>query len=304
MKKFLLACCALGFLVCSTAGIAAEAKKVRIALLIYGMKAEFSQLMQHYAMLHPAVTKGLAEVTLYDGRYDAAVQNDQARMAAISKFDAVLVVPFDFEANVDVVKISKDAKIPVVVFNAMLDTKDMDANVQSNDVVGGYLEGKAVLAKMGCKGNVVIIEGPKGGSGEIQRGKGNEQAIAECPAGAVTVLERKTAEMALGAIEAVKAAGLNVKDFSIAGIDGVSDALNSVKAGEMTSILQDAKALTQASIDIAMRRVKGPDYKPMSPVWEQYANTMKWDDGMAAFYDVPWTVVTPENADALLKDRQ
>jgi putative xylitol transport system substrate-binding protein len=334
MKKFLLACCALGFLVCSTAGIAAEAKKVRIALLIYGMKAEFSQLMQHYAMLHPAVTKGLAEVTLYDGRYDAAVQNDQARMAAISKFDAVLVVPFDFEANVDVVKISKDAKIPVVVFNAMLDTKDMDANVQSNDVVGGYLEGKAVLAKMGCKGNVVIIEGPKGGSGEIQRGKGNEQAIAECPKGAVTVLERKTAnwsraealdlmqnwlskdkgkiqgiigqndEMALGAIEAVKAAGLNVKDFSIAGIDGVSDALNSVKAGEMTSILQDAKALTQASIDIAMRRVKGPDYKPMSPVWEQYANTMKWDDGMAAFYDVPWTVVTPENADALLKDRQ
>jgi putative xylitol transport system substrate-binding protein len=71
----------------------------------------------------------------------------------------------------------------------------------------------------------------------------------------------------------------------------------------MVSILQDAKALTQASIDIAMRRVVGPDYKPMSDVWTQYPD-MKWDDGMAAFYDVPWTVVTPENADALLKDRQ
>lgn len=33
---------------------------------------------------------------------------------------------------------------------------------------------------MNCEGNVVIIEGPKGGSGEIQRGEGNDKAIAEC----------------------------------------------------------------------------------------------------------------------------
>lgn len=45
-------------------------------------------------------------------------------------------------------------------------------------------------------------------------------------------------EMALGAIEAIKSAGLNVNDFSIAGVDGVSDAIRSVQEGEMVSILQ------------------------------------------------------------------
>lgn len=128
---------------------------------------------------------------------------------------------------------------------------------------------------------MVIIEGPKGGSGEIQRGKGNDKAIAECGAGQVTVLERKTAnwsraeaqplmenwlqkhrgkingvigqndEMALGAIEAIKGAGLNVKDFAIAGVDGVSDAIHAVQAGEMVSILQDAKGQMQGSIDVS-----------------------------------------------------
>ena len=56
-------------------------------------------------------------------------------------------------------------------------------------------------------------------------------------------------EMALGAIEAIKSAGLNVNDFSIAGVDGVSDAIRSVQEGEMVSILRDANAQMQGSID-------------------------------------------------------
>ena len=39
-------------------------------------------------------------------------------------------------------------------------------------------------------------------------------------------------EMALGAIQAVKQAGLRIKDFPAAGIDGVTDAMFAVKAGE------------------------------------------------------------------------
>jgi len=110
--------------------------------------------------------------------------------------------------------------------------------------------------------------------------------------------------MALGAIEAIKSAGLNVRDFSIAGIDGVSDALNAVKRGEMTSILQDAQAQMQASIDIAMRAVLGPSYKPMSSIWKQYEKDTKWNDGQSKHYIIPWTIVTPRNADELLESRK
>ncbi|ABC21052.1 substrate-binding domain-containing protein [Rhodospirillum rubrum] len=333
MKKLLLTACAAAALLSASAAMAADAPKARIAVLMYGNKAEFVQLMERYGKEHPAVKAGIAEVTFYDGRYDAAVQNDQAQMAINTKQDAIVVNPMDYEANIDIATNAKMAGIPVVVTNARLNTDEMTAEVVSDDVLGGYLEAKDVLTKLGCKGNVVIIEGPKGGSGEIQRGQGNEKALAECPAGAVKVLERKTAnwsraealdlmqnwlskhpgkingvigqndEMALGAIEAIKAADLNVKDFAIAGIDGVTDALHAVKAGEMTSILQDARGQIQGSIDVALRAVKGPDYKPMSPIWEQYKADLAWADGQSKRYDIPWTVVTTANVDELLKDR-
>lgn len=332
-KKLFLSACALALIASSGSSFAADAKKIKIAVLMYGNKAEFVQLMQRYGKEHPAVTSGLVDLTFYDGRYDASVQNDQAQLAINSKFDAIIVNPMDFEANIPVVTKAKEAGIPVVVTNARLNTTEMNSEVVSDDVLGGYLEAKDVLAKLGCKGNVVIIEGPKGGSGEIQRGQGNEKALAECPKGAVKVLERKTAnwsraealdlmqnwlskhrtaingvigqndEMALGAIEAIKAAGMDPKTFAIAGIDGVTDAINAVKAGEMTSILQDARGQMQGSIDVAIHAVKA-DYKPMSPIWAQYEKDLQWNDGKSKRYDIPWTVVTKDNADKLLADRK
>lgn len=309
-------------------------KKARIAVLMYGNKAEFVQLMQTYGKQHPAVTGGLTDVVFYDGRYDAAVQNDQAQLAINAKSDAIIVNPMDFNANIEVVRKAKAARIPVIVTNARLNTEEMTAEVASADVLGGYLEAKTVLRKLGCRGNVVIIEGPKGGSGEIQRGQGNMKAIGECPAGAVKILERRTAnwsraealdlmqnwlsrhrgtiqgvigqndEMALGSIEAIKSAGLNVSSFAIAGIDGVTDALRAVKRGELTSILQDAKAQMHAAIDLAMRAVLGPGYKPLSPIWKQYEGSLAWNDGQGKHYSIPWTVVTAANVDQLLQKRK
>ncbi|EMX8464964.1 substrate-binding domain-containing protein [Serratia marcescens] len=316
---------------------AAQAAPVKIAVLMYGNKAEFVQLMERFGKEHPAVKSGEAVLTFYDGRYDASVQNDQAATAIQTRADAIIVNPMDFEANIDIVTNANEAKIPVVVTNARLNTDAMTSEVVSNDELGGYLEAKAVLDKLDCKNqkvNVVIIEGPKGGSGEIQRGKGNDKAIAECGAGQVTVLERKTAnwsraeaqplmenwlqkhrgkingvigqndEMALGAIEAIKGAGLNVKDFAIAGVDGVSDAIHAVQAGEMVSILQDAKGQMQGSIDVALRAVQGESYQPQSDIWKQYAKDLKWEGGTQKHYYIPWTVVTAENAQQLLDARK
>ncbi|CAI1674641.1 D-ribose-binding periplasmic protein precursor [Serratia fonticola] len=311
-----------------------QAAPVKIAVLMYGMKAEFVQLMEKAAKEHPEVKNGNVQLTVYDGRYDPMVQNNQAETAIQTKTDAIIINPMDYEANIDVVTMANKAKIPVVVTNARLNTDQMTSEVVSDDVLGGYLEAKAVLQKMNCQGNVVIIEGPKGGSGEIQRGEGNDKAIAECGPGKIKVLERKTAnwsraealplmenwlqkhrgqingviaqndEMALGAIEAIKGANLNVKDFAIAGVDGVSDAIRAVQAGEMVSILQDAHAQMQGSIDVALRAVKGDSYQPQSDIWKQYAGQMQWDNGTAKRYSVPWTVVTTENAAQLLDARK
>ena len=48
----------------------AQAAPVKIAVLMYGMKAEFVQLMEKAAKEHPEVKNGNVQLTVYDGRYD------------------------------------------------------------------------------------------------------------------------------------------------------------------------------------------------------------------------------------------
>jgi putative xylitol transport system substrate-binding protein len=211
----------------------------------------------------------------------------------------------------------------------------LTAYVGSNDVESGRMEAEYVLDQIGCDSGagVVIIEGPIGQSAQIQRLEGNQEALAACPG--IQVLEQQTAnwsraeaqtlmenwltthgdaikgvigqndEMALGAIEAIKGAGMSTSDFAIAGIDGITDALNAVKAGEMQSILQDANAQAQGALDLAIFHASGmpADFQPASEIWAQYPD-MPWNGGTDAEYNVPWTPVTPENVDSLLATRQ
>jgi putative xylitol transport system substrate-binding protein len=294
------------------------------------MKAEFMQLWAAAAKQSPAIKSGDAEVTIFDGRYDPLVQQDQFGTMISQKYDAIVFAPIDAEAGATAVKLAHDAGIPVVGTNTRANTDLLASYVGADDVRSGYLEAKAVMDKIGCKGNVVQILGPIGISAQIERSEGNAKALAECPT--VKVIESKTAnwsraeaqslmedwltrhpgqiqgvigqndEMALGAIEAIKGQGLKVTDFAIAGIDGITDALRAVKAGEMTSILQDANAEAQGSVDVAIKIVN-PNYKPLSAIWTQYPQ-MPWKDGTAKDYSVPWTPVTAGNVDALLKLRE
>ncbi len=123
--------------------------------------------------------------------------------------------------------------------------RDLTSYVGSDDVKAGAMEAEAVVKAMGGKGNVVIIEGPIGISAQIDRGKGNQQVLSGNPG--IKVLEHKTAnwsrseaqalmenwltahpgqingvigqndEMALGALEAIKAAGVDLKTIPMPG---------------------------------------------------------------------------------------
>jgi putative xylitol transport system substrate-binding protein len=311
---------------------AANDKPVKIAAAVYGLKAEFMQLWTAALNRHPAVKSGLAKVTVFDGKYDANTQNDQFDTMITQKYDAIIFVPIDIQAGAKAVEKASEAKIPVIGSNTRVNSDLLTAYIGSNDVLSGRMEAEAVLDKMGNKGNLVIIEGPIGQSAQIERRKGNLEAIKSHPD--IKTLEMKTAnwsraealtlmedwltshkgqikgvigqndEMALGAIQAIKQAGLNVSDFDIAGIDGVTDALLAVKRGEMTSILQDATAQAQGALDLALHAVLGDSYQPQSPIWQQYAKGMPWNDGKDKVYNVPWTPVTSQNVDALLKERQ
>lgn len=318
-----------GALMGSVASKAADVPKIGAA--VYGLNAEFMQIWSAALEEHPAVKAGKVKLTIFDGRYDALVQQEQFETMITQKYDAIIFVPIDIEAGATAVEAAHKAGIPVIGSNTRVNSKLLTSYVGSDDVRSGYMEAKYILDKIGCKGNVVILEGPIGQSAQISRLEGNKKALAECPD--VKVLEQHTAnwsraeaqtlmenwltahsgkingvigqndEMALGAIEAIKAAGLKVEDFVIAGIDGITDALNAVKRGDMASILQDARAQAQGALDLAIFKAMGGKYKPMSDIWVNYKD-MPWNGGKDAEYNVPWTPVTLGNVDALLKSRK
>ena len=307
-------------------------KSYKIGAAVYGLKAEFMQLWVGAIKAHPAVRSGQAAITVFDGQYDALTQSNQFDSMITQRFDAIIFVPIDAQAGADAVAKAKAANIPVIGSNTRVVGNDLTSYVGSDDVKAGTMEAEAVVKAMGGKGNVVIIEGPVGQSAEIERGRGNREVLKANPG--VKVLEHKTAnwsraeaqslmenwltahpnqiggvigqndEMALGALQAVKAAGMDPKKIPIAGIDGVSDAILAVKAGEMMSVLQDANAQAQGALDVTLRRLAGESYQPMGEAWKEYAAQMPWNGGTAAEYGVPWTPVTAANADALLAKRQ
>jgi len=306
----------------------------RIAVPLQGMTAEFMQLWLRGAQAHPAIRTGLATITVFDGRMDALTQANQFDTIITQRYDAIIFIPVDIQAGVGPAAQAKAAGIPLIGSNTLMADRSLyRCYIGSDGVVSGEDVARAVVTKLGGgKGNVVILEGIIGHSAQIERRQGIQTVLAQFPN--VKVLERKAAnwsradgqalmenwltahgsaingvisqndEMALGAIEALKARAVDLATHPVGGVDGLTDALDAVKRGEMWTTLQDANAQAQGSVDLALRVLIGPAYQPMSDIWKQYPGKLDWGDGTRTEYMVPWTAVTSENVDRLLAVRR
>jgi putative xylitol transport system substrate-binding protein len=321
----------LAFAVAVTTAMAAHAqdKPLRIGAAVYGLKGEFMQMWSAQLKAHPAVKDGSVKVTIFDGNYDALTQSNQFDTMITQKYDAIIFVPIDLKAGAAPVQKAIRAGIPVVGSNTRVAGDVLTSYVGNDDVVAGRMEAEALMKKIGGKGNIVVIEGPIGQSAQIERAKGNDEVLAKHPE--VKVLARKTGnwsraesmslmenwltafpgkidgviaqndDEALGAVQAIKSKGLDIRKIPVVGIDGIAAAISAVQRGEMTTNFQDAQAQAQGAMDVALRAVKGPSYQPRSPIWAEYGSQMAWGDGSAKSYTVPWTEITPANADVFLK---
>jgi inositol transport system substrate-binding protein len=65
-------------------------------------------------------------------------------------------------------------------------------------------------------------------------------------------------ESAIGAIQAMKASGLDMKDFVVGGVDATQDALQAMQAGDLdVTVFQDAAGQGKGSLDAALKLAKG-----------------------------------------------
>ncbi|WP_099345987.1 galactose ABC transporter substrate-binding protein [Clostridium tertium] len=99
--------------------------------------------------------------------------------------------------------------------------------------------------------------------------------------------------MALGAIHAINSSDVFTKKPTVVGIDGIKEAMESVKKGEMIgTVISDSQAQAQAIFDIAIALAKGNDIQDI----EELENNK--------YIKVPHTKVTKSNVDLYMENEK
>src|SRR5262249_10213101 len=136
------------------------------------------------------------------------------------------------------------------------------------------------------KGNIVVLMGELSNEAGRQRTKDVEEVVATPECKGMKILDRREGkwsrtnaqdivtnwlssglkfdavvanndEMALGAINALKAAKKWTPDFMVAGVDATPDALASMKAGELkVTVFQNAAGQGTGAVDAALKLIK------------------------------------------------
>ena len=217
------------------------------------------------------------ELVWNSANLDVSTQANQVDSMVNQGVDAIIVVPIQADSLGPQVATAKSKGIPLVAVNAALNNPDVAASVQPDDVAAGMQEMQMMADQLGGKGNIVVLQGPLGQSGELDRTKGIKQVLAKYPD--IKILAMDTAnwkrdeavnkmknwisgfgdqinavvsendDMGLGALQALKESG---KTVPIVGIDGIEDGLNAVKSGEFIGTsLQNGTVELSAGLAVA-----------------------------------------------------
>jgi ribose transport system substrate-binding protein len=170
--------------------------------------------------------------------------------------DVVVFIPVDDVAMVDSVKKLNAAGIPIVLVANPLPGQFV-TYVGADDFEIGYREARYLFEHLGGKGRIVIIEGTPAAPTNRERMRGYQRAIAEYPgievlaSGAgnyqqpdakrlmdqflaahpqIDAVLSANDSMALGALEALKAAN---RSAVVIGINGILPAVRQIEAGAM-----------------------------------------------------------------------
>lgn len=260
------------------------------------------------------------DIQVEDATDDVAKQLDQINNFIASGVDAIIVNPVDTSATQAMSDAAEAAGVPLVYINRQpvnLDTlPDNQAMVASNEIESGTLSAfeackllrAAGLGGVGAKG--YIIMGQLSNQAAIQRTKDVDDVVGMDMCNFITIVDRQSSqwsrdkaqdlmtnwissgeafdvvfanndESAIGAIQAMKAAGISMEDVVVVGVDATQDALVAMKAGELdATVFQDAHGQGSGSVDAALALAKGDDVP--RKVW------------------IPFKLVTPANMDEFI----
>ena len=304
MKKLALAA-AVSALV--SGSVAAADLKIGVAMALF----DDNFLTSLRNGIEVAAEKNGVDVQIEDGKNEVGTQLNQIQNFIASGVDAIIVNPVDTDATVSISGDAENAGIPLIYVNRQPINVDMlpdnQAFVASNEVESGTYQTEEVCRLLGGKGKVLVMMGELSNQAAIQRTKDIHDVIARPECSGMKIVAEQTAEwsrvkgndlmtnwisagfefdavianndeMAIGAIQALKASGRAMDSVVIAGIDATPDALAAMKAGDLdVTVYQSAVGQGMGAMDAAVKLARGEHVDPK--VW------------------IPFELVTPSNLD-------
>ncbi len=278
LKRF--ACAVAVFALLVTIAGAGE-KKISVGYVVQDLGNQYWVAMAE-GVKHRAGQLGW-DVTVLDTRTDPAKELANTEDLIEKGVDYLLISPWDPDSGATVVEVANKAGIPVSILDIGVASGKVDTFIISENYEGGRMAGDYVAKLLGGKGKVASIESNPGYVIVALRNKGfidvmNEngiQVVAKQNADGqrslgMTVMQNMlqanpdlnavfcmSDEAALGALEAVNAAGLSGK-VHVIGFDGTSDALESIKNGGLTAtIAQQPFDIGVMGVDAAAKTLSG-----------------------------------------------
>ena len=202
------------------------------------------------------------ELVITDGQNQASQQISDVESLIKQGIKVLIISPVQAEPLTPIVQQVMQANIPVVTLDREVNTK-VTCRIGAENRPIGVEAGKFIIKKLNGTGNVVEIEGTVGASATIGRHDGFRDAIRVAPGirvvadqfcdylrdpaikfveetlkrfgpGQIQAIYAHNDQMALGAIEAVEAAG-RLKEIAILGIDGENSAFQAIKDGKLAA---------------------------------------------------------------------
>ena len=309
MKKIFLA-----------AGLAALMSTTAVAQEIGATISRFDDnwltVMRNGMTEHAASLDGVS-LQMEDATDDIAKQIDQVANFVASGVDAIIVNIVDTSAGAAITAAAGNT--PLVFVNREPDNVNVlpatQAFVASNEIKSGTLSAFQVCNNLRAAGKAgratgYLMNGQLSNQAAVQRSKDVHDIINIDMCSFMTLIDEQTAnwsrdeaqdlmtnwmssgepfdfvlanndEMAIGAIQAMKAAGMDMADVQVGGVDASQDALLTMQAGDYdVTVFQDAFGQGAGSVDTALALAAGEtvDQKVY----------------------IPFLLVTPDNMDDFL----
>jgi inositol transport system substrate-binding protein len=217
----------------------------------------------------------------------------------------------DTDATPKITRMVSAAKIPLVYVNRQpVDFDRLPAGVAvvaSDEKLSGTLQTRQVCKLLGGRGDILVLMGELSNDAARMRTRDIEDVLATPPCAGMKIVDKREGkwsrtqgqditmnwlssgmkfdaiianndEMAIGAINALKAARKWKPDTIVAGIDATPDGLASMKSGDLkVSVFQDLAGQGANAVEAAIR--------------------LSNRQAVERFVNVPFELVTPENLD-------